>query len=328
MSKWFRTVICSVSAQRVIGLMLAVLIGRPCASFASGTVEQPDSCAATGASAAETGETFYAMARNALERQTYPSIVRYSITMTALNRGVPKTADYTALYLGRTNVVSVNRFSRHEKERSHVARGTNVLFEVTVAMGGSATLFRRQLNKSEVPTEILGIPDLAPNYTFGISRRTDREVQPTGSPDPDSLRVIGSVIARQRTYHIVYAGAHHIAEADLAHLTLQPVRDPGHNRLREMWLDPQSCLPVRVRVAGNFTTGPATAVPWTITYRNVDGSTYLETESADAPINAAGRIYDGLKITFSEVQTGAPSLLEELNASFKRPAAQNELREP
>jgi hypothetical protein len=327
MKQRLRTAICTVSAERVIALVLAVLIGGPCASLASDTVEQPHSCGATGASAAEAGETFYALARNALERQTYPSIVRYSITMTALDRGVPRTVDYTALYLGRTDVVSVNRFSRQEKERPHVARGTNALFEVTLAMGGSATLFRRQLNKSEIPTEILGVPDLAPNYTFGIAR-TDRGVQPMGSPDPEYLRVIGSVTTRQRTYRIAYTGPDHIGEADLAHLTLQPVRDPAHNRLREMWLDPRSCLPVRLRVAGNFTTGPTTAVPWTITYRNVDGSTYLEAESADAPLNAAGRTYDGLKITFSEVQTGAPSLLDELNASFARPAAENLLREP
>jgi hypothetical protein len=277
---------------------------------------------------AESGERFYAMARSALERQTYPPLVRYSITITAFDRGVRRTADYTASYLGRTNAVSVGRFSRQEKERPHVAYGTNVMFDVALAMGGSATLVHKQLNESEVPTDVLGIPQLAPNYTFAIARRADPAVRPTTSMDPTGLPLIGSVTTRQRAYSVVYAGSDHVGDADLAHLTLQPLRDPTRNRLREMWIDPQNCLPVRLRVAGNFTTTPASVAPWTITYRNVDGATYLDMESADAPLNVSGHVYDDVRITFSVGEAGTPTLLDDLKASFDRSASKNVLREP
>ena len=314
-----------------LSILSVALVLRPFdtsnASVGAMMADQTDACVANGEPSAESGDNLYALARGALERQAYPSSVRYSITVTAFERTERKSADYVALFHAANNVVRVDHFSRQERERPHVARGSNVWFQITLSMGGpTETILRKQLSKSETPTDILGIPELVPNYTFGMARFA--AAAQTAAPDATSMPVIGSVTSRQRTYHVLYVGADRIGAVDLIHLSLQPVRDAERNRLREMWLDPHTCLPVKLRVAGNFTRSPATAVPWTITYQNVGGTLYLESESADAQLTVSGHTYDGLAITFGEFTTSVLSGLDELDLDFRRSASDDVLREP
>jgi hypothetical protein len=277
----------------------------------------------------EAGEQLYAQARNAVEHETYPRGVSYAIAVAASERGVAKTADYTALFRSGAEAVGVDAFSAQERARPHVARGANVQFKITLSMGGSATIFRKQLNRDEEPTEVLGVPQLAPNYMFGLVRRTAVSyADPPSLAADETLPVIGSVVARQRLYRITYAGSDTVADVTAPHLRLDPLRDPQRNRLREMWIDPANCAPVKMRISGNFTDTGTASVPWTITYQRLGGATYLDVEAADEPVTSRGHTYEQVMIWFRHVEERNLSSLDALNLDFRRAPTGQVLREP
>jgi len=71
-----------------------------------------------------------------------------------------------------------------------------------------------------------------------------------GTPEPalspnGGLQPIGSVSTYNLSYRITDLGDTAIGAAPVHHLGLAPVRDPGHNVLREVWIDTSTSLPKR-----------------------------------------------------------------------------------
>lgn len=68
----------------------------------------------------------------------------------------------------------------------------------------------------------------------------------TASPQPSRLHVIARVVAFEPPpYRIVDLGDTMIEDRPVYHLGLEPIRDPAHNVLRQMWIDKTTFLPVR-----------------------------------------------------------------------------------
>jgi hypothetical protein len=125
-------------------------------------------------------------------------------------------------------------------------------------------------------------PAIEPAFTFGLMPHTflanvDRvAADPTPEPDQERLREIGRVIAVNREYAITYAGEEQLRYGDTYHLVLAPLRDPQLNRLRDLWIEKESHLLLRARVAGIFDGPPYNRVAWTIDYVPLAGRIYIQ----------------------------------------------------
>jgi hypothetical protein len=80
------------------------------------------------------------------------------------------------------------------------------------------------------------------------------------------------------------------------HLLLRPLRDPAHNRLRELWIDGTTMLPEEAVVVGIGSRPPLTKVTWRVEFTQVHGGTYIARETALEPVDY-GR--DGLLTGFT-----------------------------
>ena len=222
----------------------------------------------------------FGMARARWEAQHYPERIAYTVAVQVVENGNRKTQRYDAGYDAAQDLLLVDPISDREKAHPYHPPGG---FGVNVALVGQG--------RPNPDVDFFGVPFLAPNYSFGIG------VTPRGSaaPPPDpmelvrqiraelhdpmprsrnipapaaspSLKEIAVVSTRSRTYDISLAGIDLIDGLPAYHLVLHPVRDPGRYRLRDLWVDTETFVPVKLVEGLNFVTGPGTTVPWSVRF--------------------------------------------------------------
>jgi hypothetical protein len=76
-----------------------------------------------------------------------------------------------------------------------------------------------------------------------------------------------------------------LSDGPAQHLTLQPLRQPSVNRLRELWLDPNTHRTMQIKVAGILNGKPYDEIQWTVRYVELEGRNYLQQVIADAPLH-------------------------------------------
>jgi hypothetical protein len=139
-------------------------------------------------------------------------------------------------------------------------------------------------------------PRIAPSENFGILGRGElllsprTSSQPLASPSPGPSdsgdpREIGRIEASARDYRLALAGSEMMQGVDAIHLTLEPLREPTLNRLRDIWLDPATNRTLQLNVQGILNGKPYDGVLWTVRYTVVDGREYLQQIIADAPLH-------------------------------------------
>jgi len=132
-------------------------------------------------------------------------------------------------------------------------------------------------------------PRIDPTSSFGVSGRGTGVTLPAGgaeaSPQPGDLREITRVEASTRDYQISIAGTDRLGDVDAIHLKFVPLTDPAINRLRELWLDPQTYRTIQAKVQGILSGKPYDGVEWTVRYTVVDGRNYLQQLIADEPLH-------------------------------------------
>jgi hypothetical protein len=118
-----------------------------------------------------------------------------------------------------------------------------------------------------------------------------------------ALPHLGRTGAVARTYEITDLGDVAADGIALHHLGLRPLRDPHRNRLRELWLDAKTLIPLRAVVAGIGDRPPLDTVSWRVDFVQLEGGTYVARETALAPIDygKAGILQD-VTITFAELR--------------------------
>jgi len=111
---------------------------------------------------------------------------------------------------------------------------------------------------------------------------------PEPTPSPSALQAIGSVSTYNLSYRIADLGDTAIDSARVHHLGLTPVRDPGHNVLREVWVDAKTFIPKRY-VAERFVQNGGLSFRYLITVNaalieghlvNVDAAGHFEVHRA------------------------------------------------
>lgn len=255
----------------------------------------------------------FAQARERWESARYPSQIAYDVAVNVTHAGVSSSAHYHVFYDAQTDRVRVNAVSDEELAHPYTPHGINTFFNF---FGGSVPLSAPQHS-----FDYLGVPMLAPNYSFGIapyvppramtSEELVREIrrefhdppkktQQTGS----SLPTIATVDVVRRRYVIALNGITELDGHSDYDLRLQPVRDPGTYRLREMWIDTKNFATDRLTSQGNFTYGGMTTVPWTVDFHDVAGVPYIASERTAESFKIDRRAYDTASVSFVNVHAG------------------------
>ena len=135
-------------------------------------------------------------------------------------------------------------------------------------------------------------PRIDPLSSFGMVSRFSASLAPSagpsGAPTPgpsDEFREITRVEANTRDYQVEVAGMEAIGDQPALHLTLQPLRDEKNNRLRDLWVDPQTYRTIALRVQGILGGKPYDGIKWTVHYVVLGGRNYVQQIVADEPLH-------------------------------------------
>ena len=265
----------------------------------------------------------FAHAREVWLAQQYPPFVSYTIVVTVSQGSTVKSNHYSATYDAMRDRVYVDAVSAEERQAPHTPTGINQWLEPKRQY---TTLFRRHVGNAEESVDALGVPMLAPNYSFGVapyvpqvaSSTTDRSAlvaeirrefndpMPAGRNDDlnagSGPKEIGRVVSTLHSYTMTYAGIETVDGVDAYHLTLRPTHAPDRLRLREMWIDVQTFGTVRVVTQGNFADA---RIPWLVTFGLVGGAQYIVSEQALAPVGTGAHAYTSAMVAFDNITTAA-----------------------
>ena len=267
--------------------------------------------------------------------QKYPTNLSYDVVVQVVDQGKPLTERYATTYDAMKGTIHVNPISDFERAHPPDGRGVNIFF------------LTKQLNKSTRPIDFMGVPILEPTYSFGIGphvlarKATSQEIvneirrqyHDTARPDNSGLKTIARLVSTNHAYAITYAGRESVRGVDCDHLSLRPTRDPGRNRLRELWIDHATHRTVRAIIGLNFIRGLGTKVPWRIDFGMHAGALYIASETALAPVHTeaslggeSSRTYTVATIAFENLHT--QKAFSHLPSFFEPPADGALLREP
>lgn len=255
--------------------------------------------------------------------QHYPPLLEYTVAVSVLEGGFVKTERYWSAYDSSSEQVAVDDVSDYEQAHpTYAAGGVNFLGQGPLDMNIPVL---SHLVKPQPPTDYLGVPILAPNYTFGMAQIAPtnsatpgpmdvvRDVRtqfhdpapPDRSPDadasPGTLKVIENETVYNRAYRVTLDGIESVYGVQAYHLRLQALRDPGRYRLEELWVDTRSWAPIQLVERINFVEGPGTRIPWRVRFANVDGALYVYDETALQPMRYDGLVYPQARVAFENI---------------------------
>jgi hypothetical protein len=231
----------------------------------------------------------FARVRAAVAAARYPERIDYAVEVSGVDGSQPRTDRYRARYYPESGELRVQTITAQERASPPHPHGFDFRLSMTLCGGrcetGSETTSTRNLTPSKAIEDLLGVPFLTPDYSFGIARPAYGA--PAQTPPPGDLKTIAVVSAARRDYAVTFAGSEILDGAAAERLALRPLRDPKRLRLRELWIDPATKLPRRAIVACNFTVAPEDTVPWRIDFRTIDGGLYIVREAALADLHEA-----------------------------------------
>ncbi len=258
----------------------------------------------------------FARARAVWAAQRYPAHLSYTVAVAVTERGVDKSKHYHLTYDAQSDIINVNAVSDEELAAPVQARGFTIHLQ---PRRQGRVLFDKKVGNPGEAVDYLGIPRVAPTYSFGMSKharedgRNDEALindirSEFNDPMPavktqqleanGKLKAIAVVTSRAQTYTIRLAGIDAIDGHDCYHLAMQPVRNSRDLRLREVWVDMQTFATRRLVNAGNFT---GSNVPWLITFDDAYGALYIASETALLPIAVGEHRYEHASISFESI---------------------------
>jgi hypothetical protein len=255
----------------------------------------------------------FAAAQRYWQSAVYPQKASYDVTVSVSKNDVTSQAHYHAYYDALQDRVRVIPVSDEELAHPYTPHGIN--FNLS-PFGGTVPLSAPQRT-----FDYLGVPELAPNYSFGIvpngpmnTQRNDMDVvleirkefhDPLPSrrqqPNPHDLKTIAEVVVAHRQYVITLDGMQMLDGHADYHLLLRPVTDPATYRLREMWVNASTHAVDRLITDGNFTAGELGGVRWQVDYHEIGGAPFIASETSLAGFTLDRRHYDTATVAFEAV---------------------------
>jgi len=257
----------------------------------------------------------FARAREYWESQHYPQMLQYDVAVRVVEGRTVRIERYASGYDDENATIAFDPISDEERAHPFRPHGINLVIPGL------------NVSKPQTPVDYLGVPILAPNYSFGIGTTpltpppqppTDAELvreiraefhdpnprwKPAPSPSPDTrLHEIAEVVSKERNYQITLAGVDAVDGSEAYHLKMRPLRDPGRYRLRDLWVDTATFAPRKLLEALNFVNGPGTTVPWSVTFADTGGALYIATETALAPMRYRRITYSQASVSVENVR--------------------------
>ncbi len=305
-----------MSRTQAFGLLLAFA----CLTPASAQAAVPDPYA------------IFSGARTYWLHQHYPAEVGYTITVDVLEGGKRKVEHYSSAFDAVANEIEVNPLSDYEIAHPASGRGVKLQFVVLIPLLPPQGV---TLSKPDPPLDFIGVPSLAPNYSFAIApfvpsddrpktsaeivqeiRAKFHDLRPTPKPSAatsdGTLPDIAVVSAVRHRYAITLVGIEQIGGASAYHLALKPLGDPHVYRLRDVWVDTTTYATRRLVNAGNFVDGPWPGLNWTVDFASVNGALYIADEHAAASVAFRGLRYLDTLVSFSDIHPAAKTALDDI----------------
>jgi hypothetical protein len=250
----------------------------------------------------------YDLARNAWAKQTYPAPLQYRITVRVSEGSKSEQERYEA-EVAQDGDIRESGISDEEAADPHDATGINTRVTVTFNweqnLHGPTVKYDKKTGRDEGSPDYLGVPLITPTYDFGLGARPAvSSALPAPSPgQTGALATIATVEAQNRAYDVALIGREPVGPFDAYHLQLTPRRDPQKYRLRELWIDAYTFAVLKLVVQGNFINAPMSTVPWLVTFQNVGGLTYIDTESVQGPlVFKHDRTFTNASISFDRIE--------------------------
>lgn len=250
----------------------------------------------------------YDRARIVWSNQQYPDDVQYRTTI-AVSEGAKNEQEHYTGDTSSSDDIRVAGVSEEEQAAPHRATGINFKVDVEFSWNKNANgrvgTLQMDDHRKESSPDYLGVPMLSPENSFGLGLQQQQEAvsQHEGPLPREPLRTIATVNAVDRAYTIANLGTEALGGLYVYHLRMHPRRDPGKYRLRDLWIDAYTYHVVKLVTQGNFTGPPMNAVPWEVTFQDIGGVTYVDTETADAPLVFRGdRTFTKAAISFSDIK--------------------------
>ncbi|GAC1522600.1 MAG: hypothetical protein NVS2B8_04000 [Vulcanimicrobiaceae bacterium] len=270
-------------AMTCAALLVASLASPHARMRAASAAPAPAASASAVPTADPEAERDFARARAWWRTRTDAPFVRYGALVRYSHNGHIFDNWWDVHYRSSDGALALYRLVDVDEERHRLGGVPFSIFGVKVF----------DSNKDAEPIR-LDEPRVDPASSFGIVTRFGKSVVPrvtaSGapvSPAPaatDDLREIGRIESSTRAYDIRLVGTETVAGSAAVHLRLVPLHDPRQNRLRDVWLDPQTYRTVQTRVQGILDGKPYDAIAWTVHYVLVDGRQYIQQIVADEPL--------------------------------------------
>jgi hypothetical protein len=272
-------------------------------------------------------DALFLTARQARSKSAYPHYARYATVVHYHNGTREMTRVWDTTEDLRLRLVHARSLSRQDAANPHVPRGINVRGSISVGIarpgppgamsGPPASIGYSHVFNAERPGDPIGQLSLAVDQDFGLAIDAARisavDDMSAISANAAALPRIGRTGTVARTYDVTDLGEVVDDGVALRHLGLRPLRDPSRNRLRELWFDEETSLPVRAVVAGIGHQHPLDAVSWSVDFLQFEGGTYVARETALAPIDyGKAGILREVTITFAELRPTNRLAPEEL----------------
>jgi hypothetical protein len=250
----------------------------------------------------------FAAAREARSQSAYAHYAVYATVVRFVRGGHHVVSTWETVEDMRRRLVHSRTLRREEAAHPHVPHG--VAFGVGgISHGGPlgpGELPPRGMTGPEPTDDPIGELTFAVDQDFGLALNAP----PIGatadmsdvSKSVTTLPQIGRTGTIARTYEVTDLGDVVEGSAALHHLGLRPLSDPRRYRLRELWTDAKTSLPVRAVVDGIGNHAPLQDVRWRIDFAQLQGGTYLLRETALAPLSVDRGRLDEVTIAFEEVR--------------------------
>jgi len=251
-------------------------------------------------------DAMYASARRARSESAYAHYAVYATVVTFRHNGHQVVSTWDTVEDLRRRLVHSHALNREEATHPHVPHGTNI----GITAGRSGPIYgippKGQIVTQEPTNDPIGQLTLAVDQDFGLAL-TAPPIGATANMSEvasavTTLPKIGRTGTVARTYDVTDLGDLTENGVSLHHLGLRPLRDPHKYRLRELWLDAKTSLPLRAIVAGVGNRWPLDAVDWRVDFKQLEGGTYIARETALTPLNTDGGRLDDVTITFAELR--------------------------
>ncbi|MDQ6942599.1 MAG: outer membrane lipoprotein-sorting protein [Candidatus Eremiobacteraeota bacterium] len=261
-------------------------------------------------------DALFLAARQARSQSAYARYARYATVVQYRNGARTVTRAWDTIEDLRRRLVHARALSRQDGTNPHVPHGINVRGTIAAGVarpvppgamsGPPPSVAYSTIFNAERADDPIGQLTLAVDQDFGLAIDAARIGATMDMSTISSSVVVLPHIGRSgtiaRTYEVTDLGDAVEDGVALHHLRLRPLNEPYRNRLRELWLDAKTSLPVRAVVAGIGDRRPLDAVRWRVDFAQLEGGTYVARETALAPIDygKAGMLYD-VTITFTEL---------------------------